>query len=146
MLISAKRHKHCQPRGRANETNVAIWYSSQGFFLPNLEAIGHSLSNLTCGWPWLTSAWPLTPYCIMFWSRILPTKSCSHGAFLSNSTTGWPLHDLRTQQCTTLMSRALPTKSGSHRVFLSNLTPGWPWMTPAWPSTLLQSRNLYILQ
>ena len=35
--------------------------SGQGFFPPNLVAIGHLLSNLTPTWPQLTPTWPLTP-------------------------------------------------------------------------------------
>ena len=47
--------------------------------------------------------------------------------------TGWPLHDLRSQQFNMLWSGTLPT-IGSHRVFLSNLTsdPGWP-LHDLWP-------------
>ena len=42
--------------------------SGQGFFPPNLVAIGHLLSNLTPTWPQLTPIWPLTP--AMYYSLV----------------------------------------------------------------------------
>ena len=108
-------------------------HSSQGFFLPYLVAA--FLSNLAHDWP-LHDLWPQK--CIAFWSRVLPTKSGSHRAFLGNLTSAWPrltptLHDLWPHQYTTLWSMVLPSKFGGHMAFLSTLIPGWPHVTPAWP-------------
>ena len=94
----------------------------QGFFPPNLVAIGHCYAN----WPLFDPSWPLhdlwPQQCIMLWSGILG----GHRAFPSNLTSGWPLHDLWPQQCTTLWLGVLLTKFGSHRVFLKQIDP---WMT-----------------
>ena len=110
-------------------------HSSQGFFPPNLVAVGHCWAN----WPLLDPRWPLhDPWpqqCISLCSGVLPTKFGDHRALLSKLTLldpSWPLHDLWPQQCITLWSGILPTKFGGHRAFLSNLTPGWPQMTPTW--------------
>ena len=109
--------------------------SGQGFFLPNLVAIGHCLAN----WPLLDPSWPLhdlwSQQCITLWSVILPTKFGGHRALLSKLTPSWPqltLHVFWPQQCITPWSVILPTKFGDHRVFLSNLTLGWIalWLTP----------------
>ena len=65
-------------------------HSGQGFFPPNVVAIGHCWAN----WPLLDPSWPLhdlwPQQCITLWSEILPTKFGGHRAFLSNLTPGWP--------------------------------------------------------
>ena len=62
----------------------------QGFFLPNLVAIGHSLAIL----PLVDPSWPLHDLrrqrCTTLWSGFLSTKFGGHRAFLSNLTPDWP--------------------------------------------------------
>ena len=52
--------------------------SSQGFFLPNLVAIGHCYAN----WPLLDPSWPQhdlwSQQCIVLWSGVLLTKFGGH--------------------------------------------------------------------
>ena len=57
-------------------------HSGQGFFPPNLVAIGHSWTI----WPLVDPGWPLhdlrPQQCITLWSGVLPTKFGNHRAFL----------------------------------------------------------------
>ena len=62
--------------------------SGQGFFPPNLVAIGHLLSNLTPTWPQLTPTWPLTP--VMYYTLVSDSFHQIWWPFLSNLTLGWP--------------------------------------------------------
>ena len=105
--------------------------SGQGFFSPNLVAIGHFYGKLT-------PKWPLTPCRVT--SKICPQISWAHpltpcqvsGQYLEAWPTDprWPLHDLWPQQCTTLWSMVLFTKFGNHRAFLRQIDPRMtfdPW-------------------
>ena len=101
----------------------------QGFFLPNLLAIGHGLSIWSPVDPnWhLHNLWP--HQCAALWSMVLPTKFGYYRAFLSNLIHDWPcwpLHDLLPQQCILLQSGVLPTNLVAIGHFRSNLTSGWP--------------------
>ena len=95
--------------------------SGQGFFLPNLIAIGHYLAI----WPLINPGWTLhdlwpQQYTTLR-SGVLSTKFGAHKAFLSNLIPGWPLNDLWPEQCITLWSVVLPTKfGGGHRAFLKH--------------------------
>ena len=64
--------------------------SGQGFFLPNLVAIGHCWAS----WPLLDPSRPLhdlqPQQCITLWSGVLPTKFGDHRALLSKLTPTWP--------------------------------------------------------
>ena len=114
-------------------------HSGQGFFPPNLVAIGHfNFKQIDPTWPQLTPSWPLTPAMHYALSGILPTKFGGHRSFLSNwplVDPSWPLHDLWPQQCIMLWSGILATKFGGHKALLSKLTPTWPQLTPTWPLT-----------
>ena len=71
-------------------TPAMHYTSGQGFFLPNLVAIGHFLSNLTLVDSRLTPAWPLTPamhYALVWRGSFLSNLVA---IFLSNLTSGWP--------------------------------------------------------
>ena len=94
-------------------------HSGQGFFPPNLVAIGHCWAN----WPLLDPSWPLhdlwPQQCTKLWSGVLPTKFGGHGALLSKLTPAWPQLTptwLLTQQCITPWSGILPIKFGDHWV------------------------------
>ena len=64
--------------------------SGQGFFPPNLVAIGHCQTS----WPLLDPSWPLhdlwPQQCSTLWSGVLPTKFGDHRALLSKLTPTWP--------------------------------------------------------
>ena len=86
------------------------FYSGQGFFLPNLVAIGHLHEPSNA-----------------LWSGVPCTKFGSHRECLCNLTSvdpGWPLHDLWPQQCIILWSGIRSTRCVSHRAFLGNLISG----------------------
>ena len=133
--------------------------SGQGFFTPNLVAIGHCCAN----WPLLDPSWPLhdlwPQQCIMLWSAVLPTKFGGHRhiPWLLTRSIYFSIH------CKGRPRFASIALSGRPIIFLlyffslafimfflliwwwinelelelelSNLTPGWPQMTPAWPLT-----------
>ena len=103
--------------------------SGQGFFLPNLLAIGHSWAI----WPLVDPDWPFITFDP---SNVLRS---GQGFFLPNLVgighswaiwplvdPSWPLHNLWPHKCITLWSGVLPTTFGTRRAFLSQLTSGWP--------------------
>ena len=113
-------------------------HSGQGFFPPNLVAIGHCYAN----WPLLDPSWPLHdlwPHqCFMLWSEILSIKFGGHKAFLSNLTPGWPPAWLTPDNpyMTFDPSNALCFGQGFYSPnlvaighFQVRLTPGW-YLTP----------------
>ena len=128
----------------------------QGFFLPNLVAIGHFLAI----WPLVDPRWPLHDFwpqqCTTLWSEVLFTKFGSHRAFL-RQIDPWMTFDLwwgRFESMPTNLVGPSPTPMptlpinglhsglgsfvpifGGHRAFLRNLTSGWPWLTRVWPLT-----------
>ena len=94
---------------------------SQGFFLPNLVAIGHSWAICPLvdpGCP-LYDLWP--QHCTSLWSGVLPTKFGSHWAFL----------------------KQLDLWSGHFENMLSNLMSPSPTPVPSF-SLIPQSRKKYI--
>ena len=108
--------------------------SGQGFFPPNLVAIGIAKQID----PYLTSAdhyMTVDPSnALRFGQGFFPPNLVTIGHFWADWPLGdpwWPLHDLWPQQCTTLWPVVLFTKFGSHRAFLRQIDL---WMTfdPTW--------------
>ena len=105
----------------------------QGFFQPNLVAIGHFKAI----WPLVDPEWPLhdlwPQQFIMLGSGVLPIKFGGHRALLSELTPNWP-------QLTPIWpltpSNVLCSGQG---FFLANLVAighclaNWPLFDPSWP-------------
>ena len=96
------------------------------------------LRNLTCGWPRLTPAWPLTPamsYTLIrgssyqiWWSYSI---SKQFALWLTQADPAWPL----TPAMHYALVRGSSPKFGGHRALLSKLTlldPSWP-LCDLWP-------------